>query len=159
MSGSNSNNNLNESELEQLNLGKECSDDEAFLVVSTATNFEKESKTIDVKKIKTQSDLENLKKKDPFGYYSLPGVREGDMAGNIADLSAVLVAAASQGNKMVRWRSSISYECFDIDIDLDDATADERESEDEFEDKVEGKEDYFDTFIEIFDAKSSNKLA
>jgi hypothetical protein len=155
---SNTNDKLNESELERLALANECSDDDTPQIFSMATNFEKASKTIDVKNIKTQSDLEDLKKKDPFGYYSLPGVREsGFVAGGVVDLS-VVVAATSQGNKMVRRRSSISYENIDVQMDfVDDAMADDRVSEDVHDD--EGKDDCFDTFIEIFDAKSIGNLA
>jgi hypothetical protein len=76
------------------------------------TNFEEKTpKTIDVNSIRMASDLDALKKNDPFMYYSIPAVREKAMRGKAVDLSTVVAASAK--NNTVKRRSSISFESID----------------------------------------------
>jgi hypothetical protein len=80
--------------------------------IPMATNSEEKTpKTIDVNSIRTASDLDALKKNDPFMYYSIPAVREKAMRGKAIDLSTVVAASAK--NNTVKRRSSISFESID----------------------------------------------
>lgn len=111
-----SNNNL-QSKFERIAHNNIINADEEIQVFSVDTVFEKTPQSIDMKDIKTQSDLLELKKKDPFMYYSLPGVRKGDIQGSNVNLSGVVGTGKS---RVVRRRSSISFESHCGNLDMDD---------------------------------------
>ena len=106
---------LQKSKNESVSQATSAAADETVFVFPT--NFEKARKTMHVTDIKTEQDLKALKKKDPFMYYSLPGVRESRMRGRDVNLSDVLSAGKS-GSGLVSRRSAISLEGMDIDDDL-----------------------------------------
>ena len=53
------------------------------------TTHPPEPKTIALKTIKTTSDLQSMKKKDPFLYYSIPGVRSSNLLSEEVDMNSL----------------------------------------------------------------------
>lgn len=74
--------------------------------------------TIDLRKL-SESDLRDLRRKDPFLYHSIPSVRRADLRGEDVDPSAVLSSAASRENSIVSRKSRLSTEC-DLYTAMDD---------------------------------------
>jgi len=95
--------------------------DEIFCTIVVPTFREKRFKeTFDKKDIKSSADLDQLKKDDPFMYYSLPEVKEAAMKGKDVDFSVLGAAAdgASSLSSVVERRSAISFESWDLDFNL-----------------------------------------
>jgi hypothetical protein len=72
--------------------------DEIFCTIVVPTFREKRFKeTFDKKDIKSSADLDQLKKDDPFMYYSLPEVKEAAMKGKDVDFSVLGAFPSSHG--------------------------------------------------------------
>ena len=82
-------------------------------VLTEATQFEEDSpKTMDLNKIKSESDLAALKKSDPFMFYSIPSVQKEVMEGKRSELSSTIKAIAKESTVVKRSRR-ISFESID----------------------------------------------
>lgn len=85
-------------------------------------------KTVDIEDIKSDDDLEMLKKRDPFLYYSIPAVRRAEFLNEVVGVTKILrsemprhqscpgrMMADDQppGQRSILRRSRISFECHD----------------------------------------------
>mmetsp|Transcript_15169 Transcript_15169/g.23387 ORF Transcript_15169/g.23387 Transcript_15169/m.23387 type:complete len:129 (+) Transcript_15169:87-473(+) len=97
--------------------------------VPTAT-AKKDAKELDLHST-TEEDLISLQKKDPFLYYSIPGVREAEVSLQEVDFSKVVQAATK-----VSRNTRVSFECH-TSVVMDELFGDELDGlgcHDEFDD-------------------------
>ena len=88
--------------------------DANIFVLTEATQFEEENpKTIDLDEIKSDSDLADLKKKDPFMFYSIPSVQKTVMEGQRVELPTINKAIAVKESTVVKRSRRISFESID----------------------------------------------
>ena len=85
-------------------------------IFTVPTMKDKTVKTLDESSLKTSSDLEALKARDPFMYYSIPAVKEAVMQGKPLDLEAKALAQGNRGgSSTVERRTRVSFESYDIE--------------------------------------------
>ena len=122
---------------------------------------QKTSQQMDIKNLNS-SDLESLKEKDPFMYYSIPGVKDATLLLDDVDISTIQKSLIrrnciscpsrpeTQGKTLstkVTRRTCISFECH-TDLLMANMFDEEEEEEDDAGDKKKlGDEDYLDDLL------------
>jgi hypothetical protein len=86
------------------------------------TNKAQRSQSINLNDIKSTLDLEALKARDPWMYYSIPAVRNSATLGKAVDMSTIADALVNGASFVVKRRSNISYENSELDM-LEEAVA------------------------------------
>jgi len=120
--------------------------------VPTFTN--KLPKQMDTKDLDS-SKLAELKKKDPFMYYSIPAVRGALFRGRSVDPSNVIVTSttssssegmqASAPSQIVKRRTRVAFECHS-DLLLEDVLGDASNAETD-----DSNDDSFDEFLSVLE--------
>ena len=88
--------------------------DANVFVLTVATQFEEDSpKIIDLDELKSDSDLADLKKKDPFMFYSIPSIQKTVMEGQRVELPTIHKAIAVKESTVVKRSRRISFESID----------------------------------------------